>query len=83
MSQASVVLTIDKNRLRDLWLPSISKDGDALEYMYGICVEAAAGSERTSFEHLNRAYCALMRRWDAGVETVRERGGLLLIGGKF
>ena len=82
MSQASVVLTIDKYSLRDLWLPAVRKEAAAVERVHEMCIEIDI-PRNPSFEALNLAYCALLKELVATVEVVRERGGLLLIGGEF
>lgn len=80
MSQASVVLTIDKYRLRDLFLPSLAKDLEAIEHVEKMC---SLMIREPGFEYLVRALCALDSKWFGAVEIVRQRGGLLLIGGEF
>lgn len=83
MSQASVVLTIDKNRLRDLWLVCVQEAGDTAEYMDRLCTRAYATKKKTGFKQLSSAYAAMQGQWFSDVEAIRQRGGLLLIGGKF
>lgn len=80
MSQSTVVLTIDKNSLRDLWLPAVKAEAESIDFMWRE-VTYAGGLDRSI--HLVRAWDALCSVHRDTVRVVQGRGGLLLIGGKF
>ena len=75
------MLTIDKWNLRGLWLPAERAESEAVEYLWSQYRKAKHGS--VADRALNVAVTAVEREWRKTVETIRERGGLLLIGGKF
>lgn len=75
------MLTIDQGSLRDLWLPAERAESEAVEYLWGQYMKAKPGS--VADRALNVAVAEVKRVWRETVETIRERGGLLLIGGEF
>lgn len=81
MSQASVVLTIDTGRLREIWLPAVKADAATVDFLWAE-VGACCGDLGRS-AHLIRAWDAMRQVYRESVQIVRDRGGLLLIGGKF
>lgn len=75
------MLTIDQWNLRDLWLPAERAESEAVEYLWSQYMKAKHGS--VADRALNVAVTEVMGTWRKTVEVIRERGGLLLIGGKF
>lgn len=73
--RAGIPLTIDTKRLGDLWLPAYRDERDALAYMDKACTRALG---KRSYEPLQRARMALLFQFEKTVETIHERGGLLL-----
>lgn len=73
-------LTINQERLGDLFLPAIKDDFQALDWL-GKAMRRAKGVESPQFQALNWARVALGSAHEKRVGIVRERGGLLLIGG--
>ncbi len=71
-------LTIDTARLKDLWLPEYRNEADSLEYMNRACLRAVG---KKNFNALNTARCALAINLSETCAEIRDRGGLLLIGG--
>lgn len=71
-------LTIDTQRLRDLWLPVEKEEREAVDYMNKLCRDKYADK---NLRHLNRACCEMVAVHRATVRAITERGGLLLIGG--
>lgn len=70
--------TIEKSSLNELWLPCEKKERESLEYMEKAC-QKAYGKPR--FQPLHEARMAVLFRWDETIESIRKRGGLLLIVG--
>jgi hypothetical protein len=73
-------LTIDKHKLRELWLPAARNEAESVDFMWGM-VRAGGNSEQAI--HLIRAWSALETVYRDTVRTVRGLGGLLLIGGSY
>lgn len=71
-------LTINEKNLGNLWLKNEKREREALEYMEYAC-EKAVGRPR--FASLHEARMALYFRWEDTCKIIRDRGGLLLIGG--
>ncbi len=77
-TSSTTPLTIDTKRLGDLWLPSEKKEREALDYMNSLCLE---NFDKKNYTHLHLARTALQIDYSKTVQTIAERGGLLLIGG--
>lgn len=75
------MLTIDQWNLRDLWLPAERAESEAVDYLWSRYMKAKHGSVED--RALNVALVEVNQKWSKTVEAIRERGGLLLIGGKF
>lgn len=75
---AAPVLTIDTNRLRDVWLPALREEQASVEYMDKECLKARG---KPRFLPLHMARMAITITRDKTVEEIVSRGGLLLIGG--
>ena len=84
-------LTIDTRRLGDLFLPSFERDVAAVEELERLYKRAFArwhdadmqgkpdaARLRVRFDALNRAHTICRAEMDSTVETIRDRGGLLL-----
>lgn len=73
------VLTIDTGRLREIWLPAVKADAATVDFLWGEVKSAHLELGRST--HLIRAWDAMRQVYRESVEIVRDRGGLLLIGG--
>ena len=69
-------LTIDRNALRDIWLPAERRESSSLAYMKKLFARAAGRHAGDVHE----ARMAIEWRWRETVEMIRKRGGLLHIG---
>jgi hypothetical protein len=71
-------LTIDTNRLRDLWLPAENRERQAGEYLEKLCLANKSAKQRAL---LCTAIACLSLEYVKTIKNITERGGLLLIGG--
>lgn len=81
LAPAPEVLTIDRCKLRDLWLPAERRDSESCAYLWRIYMKAKRGS--VADRALNAAVTAVECEWGETVRCIVERGGLLHIGGEF
>ena len=75
---ADLPLTINTKSLSDLWLPSWREHRASLDYMDKACQRALW---KKTFEPLHTARMAVKFQMDDLAIIIRDRGGLLLIGG--
>lgn len=71
-------LTINTKNLGDVWLTSEKRERESLEYMERVCLKAYG---RPRYEPMHEARMAVLFRWEDTCRIIRDRGGLLLIGG--
>lgn len=80
------VLSIDKQSLRDLFLPELALVVQSRDYLDKAArlafKQCKSADHRTpEYDALNTARCLVLRRIEELVDTINYRGGLLLIGG--
>lgn len=73
-------LTIDRHRLRDLFLPAVRRQQHAHDVLLQLATKSASQHREAEHAALCTAICAVEDKRDACIERVRERGGLLHIG---
>ena len=72
--------TINQKSLGDLFLPAERDEATAVDYLWARFMKAKPGSaEETA---LNVAVSVVRQQWRETVRVIRDRGGLLLIGGR-
>ena len=71
-------LTIDTNRLRDLWLPAENRERQTIEYLEGLYRRKENAKK---VELLSTAIVFVTLDHRKTITSITERGGLLLIGG--
>lgn len=71
-------LTIDTNRLGDLWLPEYRTYLASVKYMEAVCKRSAGKKTSMSAIVARNAVCDELL---SIVMNIKQRGGLLLIGG--
>lgn len=78
LAPAPEVLTIDRYKLRDLWLPAERRESESCDYLWRLYMKAKHGS--VADRALNAAVTAVESEWRKTVRCIVERGGLLHIG---
>lgn len=76
---ASAPLTIDTGSLRDLWLPIEKSEAESVQLLHVMAFREVR--KPVIYSALSRGCVALQKEHRETVEEIRERGGLLLIGG--